>query len=220
MARRTDRLEIAFRPIERKLLPTCEYQSARFRIGHAETMRELEREAKHLEARHALVLCCAPDHCFRLDGQLKAGAALLTPSIALHLDTPRGPMRFPCGRYGDWVDNLRAIVLSLEALRAVDRYGVTRTGEQYRGWTALPPAATPEEKDPWTTVDEAAAWLREQSKLTVQAAALLEDEEQLQDAYRAAAKRHHPDAGGTAAMFARLGRAKAFIDACLAGGGR
>jgi uncharacterized protein (DUF58 family) len=43
----------------------------------------------------------------------------------------------PCDRYEDWKDNLRAIALSLEALRAVDRYGVTRGNEQYRGWTQI-----------------------------------------------------------------------------------
>lgn len=36
-----------------------------------------------------------------------------------------------------WEDNLRAIALALEALRKVDRYGVTRRGEQYTGWKQL-----------------------------------------------------------------------------------
>ena len=34
-------------------------------------------------------------------------------------------------------DNVRAIALSLEALRAVDRYGVSKRGEQYAGWKQL-----------------------------------------------------------------------------------
>ena len=218
MPRNADRLEIVFRPIESRLLPKCDYRSAPFRRGHMETMRDLEREARHLEARHALILCCAHEGDFRLDGQLKAGALLVTPSIALHLDTPRGPMRFPCGRYADWKDNLRAIVLSLESLRAVDRYGVTRTGEQYRGWSALPAAAEPQESDPWTTVDEAAAWLRDQSGLAVPPSSLIDDAEAMKDAYRAAAKRHHPDVGGSPATFARITRAKAYVEACMAGG--
>ena len=75
--RSRDRLEIVFRPIESRLLPRCEYRSAPFRRGHMETMRDLEREARHIEARHALILCCAAEHCFRIDGQLRAGATLL-----------------------------------------------------------------------------------------------------------------------------------------------
>jgi hypothetical protein len=38
----------------------------------------------------------------------------------------------------DWQHNVRAIALGLEALRKVDRYGITRRGEQYAGWKALP----------------------------------------------------------------------------------
>ena len=47
-------------------------------------------------------------------------------------------MRFPCDTFTDWQANVRGIALALEALRAVDRYGVTQQAEQYRGWTALP----------------------------------------------------------------------------------
>jgi hypothetical protein len=36
--------------------------------------------------------------------------------------------------------NARAIALGLEALRKVDRYRITKRGEQYTGWSALPPA--------------------------------------------------------------------------------
>lgn len=38
----------------------------------------------------------------------------------------------------DWQHNVRAIALGLEALRRVDRYGITKRGEQYAGWKALP----------------------------------------------------------------------------------
>jgi hypothetical protein len=35
-----------------------------------------------------------------------------------------------------WQHNVRSIALGLEALRAVDRYGITRRGEQYAGFRA------------------------------------------------------------------------------------
>jgi hypothetical protein len=34
-----------------------------------------------------------------------------------------------------WQHNVRSIALGLEALRAVDRYGITRRGQQYAGFT-------------------------------------------------------------------------------------
>lgn len=59
---------------------------------------------------------------------------------------PRPPCRRagpPSSWYGevDWQINLRAIALGLEALRKLDRYGITSRGEQYTGWRAI--EATP-----------------------------------------------------------------------------
>jgi hypothetical protein len=36
----------------------------------------------------------------------------------------------------DWRHNIRSIALGLEALRAVDRYGISRRGQQYAGFRA------------------------------------------------------------------------------------
>src|SRR6185503_14116675 len=40
-----------------------------------------------------------------------------------------------------WRQNLRAIVLGLESLRRVERYGIANRGEQYTGWQQLPSGA-------------------------------------------------------------------------------
>lgn len=42
----------------------------------------------------------------------------------------------------DWRHNVRSIALGLEALRAVDRFGISRRGEQYAGFRAALPAGT------------------------------------------------------------------------------
>lgn len=68
------------------------------------------------------------------------------PGVALSFDIDDvGPVRFACdqyryggpGRLRDWQSNVRAIVLTLEALRAVDRHGAAKTGQQYRGFAEL-----------------------------------------------------------------------------------
>src|SRR5579863_10251967 len=56
---------------------------------------------------------------------LYAGAKLRTQGIILTFNSKHGPLSYPCDKYSNWQANLRAIALSLEALRAVDRYGVT-----------------------------------------------------------------------------------------------
>ena len=75
--------------------------------------------------------------------------------MIVNLDTRHGPMRYPSGRFyaqwsGDmpgWQANVRAVALTLESLRAVDRYGVSQHGEQYRGWQALPAGDGPTSKE-------------------------------------------------------------------------
>jgi len=59
------------------------------------------------------------------------------PGVVLTFESPKGSISMPCDRYFDWKNNLRAIGLALKALRAVDRYGVTRGNEQYKGWARL-----------------------------------------------------------------------------------
>ncbi|WP_234797266.1 molecular chaperone DnaJ [Mycobacteroides chelonae] len=80
---------------------------------------------------------------FRVDGLPRANARPEHPGVILNITTAhKGHLRFPCDRFKDWHDNLRAIALALEALRKVDRYGVTQHGEQYAGWRAIESAGS------------------------------------------------------------------------------
>ena len=62
----------------------------------------------------------------------------LHPGIELSFDTPQhGRLVYATDVCSRWEHNVRSIALGLEALRAVDRYGITRRGEQYAGWKQL-----------------------------------------------------------------------------------
>jgi hypothetical protein len=50
-------------------------------------------------------------------------------------------LTFDAGEFSRWEDNVRALALSLEALRKADRYGIT-AGKQMAGFKALPVAST------------------------------------------------------------------------------
>lgn len=45
--------------------------------------------------------------------------------------------QFAVDTFTSWEDNLRAIVLGMEALRKVARYGIVKGNEQYTGWRQL-----------------------------------------------------------------------------------
>ena len=100
-----------------------------------------------------------------------------------------------------WQANTRAIALALEALRAVDRYGVTRRGEQYVGWQALPARAGEA-----MTRAEAAALLAADVAYTPER--LLVDPAAVRIAYQAAALKHHPDRGGDHDLMTKINSAR------------
>jgi hypothetical protein len=58
--------------------------------------------------------------------------------VTVAFDSKHGSLKYTADKFATWQENLRAIALGLEALRKVDRYGVTTRGEQYTGWKALP----------------------------------------------------------------------------------
>lgn len=123
------------------------------------------------------------------------------PALVLSFDTrEKGALSFPCSRYDRYEDNLRALALSLEALRAVDRYGVTQSAEQYRGWAQLPAGASEE-----MTRNQAAIWLASVSVMPKDY--ILGGEGAREEAYKIAARRLHPDLGGSHEEFVRLGNA-------------
>jgi hypothetical protein len=120
---------------------TKERKSAQFKASWLQTLDLLEYELQRLVAHHVVIQIEDPEQhkTMRNDGSMTvAGKYWPTkPGVILMFESPKGNISMPCDRYNHWRDNLRAIALSLEALRAVDRYGVTRGNEQYQGWTQI-----------------------------------------------------------------------------------
>lgn len=122
---------------------------SRFTSTWTDTLTLLEREVNALQTPgmdDPVLMVDAQESDFRLDGRLRARAKLGTSAVALSFDSVNGPMMFRCDRYDStpwmnrmevWQHNVRAIALTLEALRSVDRYGATQSGEQYAGWRQI-----------------------------------------------------------------------------------
>jgi hypothetical protein len=124
-----------------------------------DTLRLLDRELRHLgsgqRSAPTVLEIAIRERDFRVDGLPRASARPSHPGVILNIETAKfGPLRYPCDRFTDWQDNLRAIALALEALRKVDRYGITQHGEQYAGWRAI------ESVNPEPTADDAERALR------------------------------------------------------------
>jgi hypothetical protein len=196
--------------------------SATFRASWADTVKLLLAEVEMLGGQLVVLQVDADPTEIRLDGMLRARASVDFPGVKVSFESDHGPLMYATDAYdrtgwgmAGWQANVRAIALGLGALRAVDRYGITSSGEQYRGWAAL--TAEPAEKG--LTVDEAARLLAEWM-LPVCRPQDIRTEEQANRAFRAAARVHHPDAGGSADAFRLLTSARDVLVGAIRDGAR
>lgn len=167
------------------------------------TLETLRRELRALAAKDVAMQVAIPASQFRLDGYPRSTAKAEHPGIILTMNTNVGPLSYPCDTFTTWEDNLRGIALALEALRKVDRYGVTKRGEQYRGFIAIEaPTAMPAG---FASGNDALVWLRQQVPFEgadgASAAMLV----------RLAKRYTHPDLGGDGAAFQRVNLAESTL---------
>lgn len=165
------------------------HRSSPFRANYSDTCRLLDRELTALKAKRVLIQLDCDEREIRQDGMPRSDARVRTPAVILSFESKYGPLSYPCDTYATWKDNLRAIALGLEALRKVDRYGVTKTGQQYKGWKAI----TYRGDDQFTNPQQAAEFLARLDAVTVPADALLRQPDLLKAAWSAIKQTYHPD---------------------------
>lgn len=132
-------MHITFRPLPVwPHKPTTNRPYCRFKTTYPRTLTLLQREVEALGGRDVVMGVGLSERDLRLDGQPRAGArAFGHPGIELSFETrDHGTLTYATDQFDDWQDNVRAIALSLEALRSVERYGVSK-GRQYAGFALL-----------------------------------------------------------------------------------
>jgi hypothetical protein len=104
-----------------------------------------------------------------------------------------------CDRYTSVAANLRAIGLTVEALRAIDRYGSRQMRDRaFRGFAALP-ADISKRNNWWDVLGLSAMRFRRPDGIT---------RADIDTAYRSLARTRHPDAGGSQEAMAELNAAR------------
>jgi hypothetical protein len=204
-----------FRPIQQ--WPgenTRNRRASNFSASWSSTLSLLDRELSQLGAKNVVIQMAVAEGEIRNDGYPRANARPVHPGVIVSLDSAYGPLSYPCDTFTSWQDNLRAVALALEALRAVDRYGVTKRGEQYTGWKQLGTA-----QPAWSVESAAlhiaqAAWPEKSTdEVRHHSVNVIEDRELRARIYRRAASRLHPDAPlGNTSEFQKLNDAKRFLD--------
>ncbi|MBB3041186.1 molecular chaperone DnaJ [Nocardioides soli] len=196
------------RPLsDRTWFNTSRRSRSQFTSTWADTLTLLEREIEHLKGRELVIEVDVREQDIRLDGMLRASAVASDPAVVLAMESKHGPLLYRCDRYNAlpyrrstergevapkvWMHNVRAIALTLEALRAVDRYGATETGQQYAGFKALPagraiPASHMTSDEAWSIIGS--YQLEPVAKFRAEACT-----DEVRAAYRRARAAAHPD---------------------------
>jgi hypothetical protein len=184
------------RPLEPWIVaPTSPRTTSQFKASWTDTVELLNREVEALQTSEQrqvvwVLQLDVPASQIRADGEVYARATPRSPAVRVAFESRHGPLLYATDRFTHWQANVRAVALSLEALRKVDRYGVAGRGEQYRGWTAI--AARPVEM----SREEAAEFLAHWAGLGTTLGLFEGSPEAVKTAHRVAAKRCHPDVTG------------------------
>ena len=177
-----------------------------FNTRHTDTVELLTREARMLGAREVVIQMAIDESQIRLDGQPYASAKTKHPGVTVVLpESSQGRISWSTDRYRGqsggygrvalegWQVNLRAIALSMEALRAADRHGVMQ-GRQYAGFRELGSGIVAPERV--MTVEEAARYIcRMANHPQGDADQVIADPDLRKVLWRELVKRYHPDTG-------------------------
>ncbi len=129
-------MNVTFRPIEQWPRDGFEArrtrERSRFDSGWSQALRLLTYELGRIGAGTVVVKLALEDGDIRRDGWPRANARPAHPGVVVEWQVGEAWYGRAAERYDRWQDNVRAIALTLEALRGVERRGAV-SGEQYEG---------------------------------------------------------------------------------------
>jgi hypothetical protein len=133
---------VTFRPLAVWPHPSTQAWERRgrstFRAGWDDTVNLILDEIDRRDGSDVIIGAGLSPDDIRIDGLPRANARQpLHPGVEVSFNTRQGRLVFATDVCEYWQHNVRSIGLGLEALRAVDRYGITRKGEQYAGFAQL-----------------------------------------------------------------------------------
>jgi hypothetical protein len=154
---------------------------------------ELISELKRMGARDVVLSTSVP---LRQDGLPYASFSkknIPDMGVAVYFTIDKEPMTLCCDKWNSLEANIRAISMSVDAMRSLDRWGVSEILKRvFTGFKAIPEKV------------EVKAWWE---VLGVNARASKDD---IKKAYWKLAKSAHPDTGGSVAEFNRISEAYQF----------
>jgi len=201
-------LNAQFRPLENwPGKTTIGRKDATFRATYPQTLDLLDTELDKIRAKEIVIQVEGLTlEYIRNDGWPRSGNwanGYGGPGVIVSFESPKGAISMPCDTFRDWQDNLRAIAKSLEALRMVDRYGVTKGNEQYRGWAKLEAP-----KNGKMTREQAGRLIEDLCGDINRGHVVSMTVDEIRLHVKHAMVKNHPDRGGSHEIFVQIGQAE------------
>jgi len=147
---------------------------------------KLQNELRLLGAQHVVISSNVPLRQDGLPYASEIGKRYADPGVAVYFTLKRKALSMARDRYNTPWENIRSLILAIEAIRSIERHGGSTMMERaFSGFAAIAP---PTWKKPWREVFGVGAdWRGDITAL-----------------YREKAKLRHPDAGGSDQQMAEL----------------
>lgn len=213
-------IDLRFQPMQQRVKDNTgrPARASPFRKSVGAGYDDLERELELLEARDVVIESGHFRTQIRNDGWPRGGSTPAHNDIRIFFTCKHGTLRYECNEFTSWEANLRAIGLWLQRQRlAIEEWGIGSGGEAYRGFAQLPPGRDAIQAAEWPTVEAAAKFIIDTAIAPLNASSLdvkvaVANREVLGEWWKDAAKRCHPDTGGSADQMSKVNRARDFIE--------
>lgn len=160
-------------------------EHARFKATLDRSIQDVQIEVRMLGGKDLIISTNLP---LRRDGMPYARGSVADVGVAVYFKYKKRDVSFACDRWSSIEDNMRAIALTIGALRGIDRWGTGDMVEAaFTGFAALP---APEQ--PFQVLGVGANATKDE----------------IETAYRRLAREHHPDKGGDGHQMARINAAR------------
>lgn len=182
-----------------KRTPAHRREPSRYQVKLARARDELLRELRLLGARDVII---STNIELRRDGLPYANKSQPEhPGVAVYWMQKRQQRVIACDVWRKVEENLRAVGLTVAALRMIERAGASEILDRaFTGFNALPPAQKDEPEDPFWFCD-----VLELNNVRLDTEDIAED---IERAYKRLAAVRHPDKGGSTEAMSRLNNAR------------
>lgn len=180
------------------------------RPGYDKALNKLRYELGRIDAKEVVIEAGFSERQIRpTDGLPRGDQRPAHPVVRVTWKMGNRPMSLVCGIWSDYVKNIYMIAMTLESMRAIERYGCVQGQQQYSGFAALPPGVGIPMNE-WPNVEAAFGYLA--SIAGSDCRGRQHNAELLDELFQAAARNsHHDTPGGSVEKMAKVNRARAYI---------